>query len=307
MHGPSGQHGLSGSLVGLHRVDAVHSVHTVHSARLTGIKLHSTRQVSNPEMHFNLLSPDRFQPELQNQCALGVMIKAPRPGFSKTRLSPPLAPEEAAQLSRCFLQDMIACFDRTKIEDARATGVAIYTPQGSESEFIGLLPPRYAMIPQRDGDFGDRLWSAATDLFAVGFGAVCLINSDSPTLPEAFLSPMVSSLLDDKSEVTIGPCSDGGYYAIGLRRPIPELFQRITWSTDKVFAETLAQAKRVGVEPHVLPLWYDVDDASSLEYLMRQLFAEPKPDQGAAVQSKMYLSALLAKHGWDYFKAVESA
>jgi uncharacterized protein len=264
------------------------------------------RQVFDPEMHFNLLSPDRFQPELQDQCALGVMIKAPRPGFSKTRLSPPLAPEEAAQLSRCFLQDMIACFDRVKIEDARAIGVAIYTPKGSESEFVGLLPRQYAMILQRDGEFGYRLWSAVVDLFAVGFGAVCLINSDSPTLPEAFLSSMVSSLLDDKSEVAIGPCADGGYYAIGLRRPISELFQQISWSTDKVFAETLAQAKRAGVQPQILLPWYDVDEGSSLDYLMQQLFAGPETGQEAAVQSKMYLSALLAKHGWGYFKAVES-
>jgi rSAM/selenodomain-associated transferase 1 len=253
-------------------------------------------------MEFNLLSPDRFQPELQNQCALGVMIKAPRPGFSKTRLSPPLAPAEAAQLSSCFLQDMIACFNRIAIEDARATGVAIYTPEGSESEFAGLVPSGYAMIPQRDGEFGDRCWRAVTDLFAVGFGAVCLINSDSPTLPEAFLSSMVSSLLDDKSEAAIGPCTDGGYYAIGLRRPIPELFQQINWSTDKVFTETLAQAKRMRVQVHVLPPWYDVDDVSSLDYLRKQLFAEPGTDRGAAVQSKIYLSALLAKYGWDSFK-----
>jgi rSAM/selenodomain-associated transferase 1 len=254
-------------------------------------------------MEFKLLSPDRFQPELQNQCALGVMIKAPRVGFSKTRLSPPLAAAEAAQLSQCFLQDMIACFDRIKIEDVRATGVAIYTPEGSESEFTDLLPPGYAMIPQRDGEFGHRLWSAVTDLFAVGFGAVSLINSDSPTLPEGFLSPMVSSLLDDKSEAAIGPCADGGYYAIGLRRPIPELFQQITWSTDKVFAETLAQAKRASVQLQLLPPWYDVDEASSLDYLMKQLFAGPETGRGIAVQSKMYLSALLAKHGWDYFKS----
>ena len=255
-------------------------------------------------MQFNLLSPDRFQPELQSQCALGVMIKAPRPGFSKTRLSPPLAPAEAAELSRCFLLDMIACFNRVAVEDTRATGVAIYSPEGSESEFTGLLPPGYAMIPQREGDLGFRLWSAVTDLFAVGFGAVCLINSDSPTLPEAFLSSMVSSLLDGKSEAAIGSCADGGYYGIGLRRPIPELFQQIPWSTDKVFTETLAQAKRTGVQLHVLPPWYDVDDVSSLDYLRKQLFAEPET---AAVQSKIYLSALLAKYGWDSFKAVESA
>ena len=98
-------------------------------------------------------------------CALAMMIKAPRPGASKTRLSPPLTPEEAAALSGCFLRDttahiaLVAAAGVTHTDGEPdgaampAAGIAVYTPTGMESAFDGLLPEGFCMVAQRDGGY----------------------------------------------------------------------------------------------------------------------------------------------------------
>ena len=73
--------------------------------------------------------------------------------------------------------------------------------------------------------------------------------------------------------VVLGPAADGGYYLIGLKRAHPELFAGVRWSTDAVYADTLAKAKLAGLEVVELPLWYDVDDAPTLDLLRAELLA----------------------------------
>src|SRR5438105_6543175 len=116
----------------------------------------------------------------KNLCALAVMTKAPRAGQVKTRLVPPLSPEEAAQLNVSFLRDTAAAI--AKACGATARGVGVYTPIGAEAAYIDLLPPEFDLLPQRGDGFGERLAFAAADLFQCGVGSVCLIDSDSPTV-----------------------------------------------------------------------------------------------------------------------------
>ncbi|HET9373561.1 MAG TPA: hypothetical protein VFO40_01205, partial [Chthoniobacterales bacterium] len=126
-------------------------------------------------MKLEILTPARRSPAARNKCAISLMIKTPRNGFSKTRLSPPLSSEEAASISRCFLRDTSAAIEALSHEDPYVVGVAVYTPVGSEVDLGKLLPPGFKMIAQREGDFGSRLLGATEDLFSVGFSAVCLI------------------------------------------------------------------------------------------------------------------------------------
>src|SRR5205814_3323838 len=116
-----------------------------------------------------------------NLCALAVMTNAPRAGQVKTRLIPPLSPEDAAQLNICFLRDTAAAIAKSCGTTAR--GVGVYTPVGAEAAYIDILPSDFDLLPQRGQGFGERLAFAAEDLFRCGFGAVCLIDSDSPTVP----------------------------------------------------------------------------------------------------------------------------
>ena len=115
--------------------------------------------------HIVLQPPDDFC-VLPNICALGIMTKAPQAGKVKTRLTPPLTPQEAAELNICFLRDLSDSIAQV-CTDSPAHGVAIYTPVGAEAAYENILPQEFFLIPQRERDFGERLTSAAEDLFSV--------------------------------------------------------------------------------------------------------------------------------------------
>ena len=156
--------------------------------------------------------------------------------------------------------------------EVHGCGIAVYTPAGEESAFEGLLPQRFGMLLQRGADLGERLLGATEDLLAAGFAGVCLINSDSPTLPAALLKRTVQALHSPGDRIVLGPAIDGGYYLIGLKHPYRPLFDGIPWSTNQVLAQTLARAAALRLPVAVLPTWYDVDDAGTLQLLLHELF-----------------------------------
>ncbi len=205
------------------------------------------------------------------------MAKAPQPGQVKTRLAPPLTLVQSAALSVCFLRDTAAHLAEV-CQRVPADGLISYTPVGDEALFEGLLPDSFKLVPQRGDGFGERLLAAATDILACGWGAVCLIDSDSPTVPAAALEQAVAELLKPGDRVVLGGSDDGGYYLIGLKRPHPAPFASIAWSTASVYAETVAAVLKAGLELVELPLWYDVDDGATLAVLRDELLhATPPP------------------------------
>ncbi|MDP9051324.1 MAG: TIGR04282 family arsenosugar biosynthesis glycosyltransferase [Acidobacteriota bacterium] len=221
-------------------------------------------------MPYPILDPSRPDPTLQAKCALAVMAKAPRAGKVKTRLSPPLTLEQSAALNTCFLQDTTQ-----NIAEAAATGSAsglvCYTPIGDEALFDGLLPGGFALIPQRGDDFGERLLAAAQDILACGFGSVCLIDSDSPTVPAAAYRQAIEALSCAGDRIVVGGCNDGGYYLLGLKKAHYMPFTNIHWSTSTVYAETVSAIEAANIELVNLPVWYDVDDGETLNLLRSEL------------------------------------
>src|SRR5436189_4754275 len=95
-----------------------------------------------------VLDPGNTSPLRKNLCALAVMTKAPRAGKVKTRLTPPLTPEEAAALNICFLRDTTAAIAAISSE-GHARGIAVYTPIGEERVYEGILPDNFELVPQR--------------------------------------------------------------------------------------------------------------------------------------------------------------
>jgi hypothetical protein len=198
--------------------------------------------------------------------AVAIMAKAPRPGEVKTRLCPPLTPEEAAGLYRCFLQDKVAQI-RTL---GGASAVIAFTPDDSRSEFEALAPG-LRLIPQRGGDLGSRLLNTLDVLLQDGHTAAVAIDSDTPNLPTAFLGQAVDIFTSSPTDVVLGPSDDGGYYLIGLRHAWPALFERMPWSTADVLAETTRRAESAGLRVVCLPPWFDVDTPQDLERLIAAL------------------------------------
>jgi rSAM/selenodomain-associated transferase 1 len=227
-------------------------------------------------MSYAILSPANPVPARASQCALAVMAKAPRAGKVKTRLSPPLTLEQSAALNICFLQDTTQNIAEVSLSGESA-GIICYTPIGDESAFDNLLPLSFQLIPQRGDAFGERLLAAAEDILGCGYDSVCLIDSDSPTVPAAAFQQAVTELARPGDRIVLGPSHDGGYYLLGLKRPHPEPFTNVHWSTDTVFAETIAAAKAANIETVILPLWYDVDHAATLSILSDELLTSTPP------------------------------
>jgi len=205
---------------------------------------------------------------------MGIMAKVPRSGRVKTRLVPPLTPDQASALSECFLQDVATSIATAAATDhARIQGVAVYLAEGEEQNFRdGLLPREFLLLAQRGEHLGERLFHAAVDLLEAGFHSVCLVNADSPTLPSSLLGEAVLALQAPGDRIVLGPASDGGYYLIGLKRARRRLFEEISWSTSSVFVQTIARARELSLEVQRLAEWYDVDDRQSLRLLCRELF-----------------------------------
>lgn len=225
------------------------------------------------------------------------MAKAPLVGLVKTRLVPPLTEEEAASLSACFLRDIannIAEIGSRLCAD----GVVVYAPAIAASAFDDLLPKEFRLLAQRGESLGDRLCNATEDLLKDGYDAVCLINSDSPTLPESVYVTAIESLSRAGDRVVLGAADDGGYYLIGLKRVHSNLFDRIAWSTAEVLAHTVERAAEIGLQIEMLPPWYDVDDAESLGRLCEELFAPERRDSAyPAPRTRDFLDALIKKEG----------
>jgi len=213
---------------------------------------------------------------LSETCAMAIMAKAPRVGEVKTRLVPPLSPEQAAALGTAFIRD-IAGNILAAAEAAPIEGYVAYSPAGSEAVFTPLLPEGIRLLPPRGMGLGIGLWHAAEDLLGAGYGAVCLVNADSPNLPTAFLVQAVRTLREPGDRVVLGPAEDGGYYLIGLKYPHRRLFEDVAWSTERVFQQTLGRAAELGLETVTLPRWYDVDDIASLRRLLNELLGGGVP------------------------------
>ncbi len=242
-----------------------------------------------------VLRPNESDPTSANRCALAIMTKAPRAGHVKTRLAPPLSPEEAATLNISFLRDLARSIDQA---GAGARGIGCYTPVGAEEAYDDILPDHFQLIAQRDGDFGHRLVGAIEDLFSVGFGAVCLINSDSPTAPSSVFAEAVRILASPNDKLVLGPSEDGGYYLIGMKTLHPRLFEGIDWSTDQVLAQTRARATEIGLEVHLLPPCYDVDDRIMLQRLCEDLFGPNESENiEIAPATRAFLREIVDREG----------
>jgi len=198
--------------------------------------------------------------------AVAVMTKVPGMTVVKSRLHEALGEACATELYRCFLLDRL---------DAVATlpdiaGAVAFTPPEAEALMRELAPPTLRLVLQRGADLGERLSNILTDLLDRGHPGAIAVDSDSPTLPMAYVAEAATVLSGAKCDVVLGPCEDGGYYLVGLRCPQPALFEGIPWSTDAVFAMTLEKARARDLSVHVLPQWFDVDTEMDL----RRLYAD---------------------------------
>ena len=242
-----------------------------------------------------ILSPHEYDPAAAGQCALAVMTKAPRAGEVKTRLTPPLTAKEAAALNVCFLHDTAAAIAGA---GQGARGIGCYTPVDAAAAYQEVLPSDFQLIAQRGLDLGERLTFALEDLLEIGFSSVCLIGSDSPTVPASTYAAAVKILSQPDDCAVLGPSDDGGYYLIGLKKNHSRMFQEIDWSTRSVCEQTLKRAAEIGLPIRLLPAGYDVDDLVTLRRLCYDLLgSNDSKKEITARATRNFLGEIINREG----------
>ena len=212
-----------------------------------------------------------------------VVAKQPAPGQTKTRLCPPLTHDQAADLYDCFLRDTLSIM--RKVPDVRcAIG---YLPEDAQGYFQQLAPDM-GLTCQRGDSLGERLDHLLTEALLGGSQRAVVMDSDSPTLPAAYLSQAFDDLVH--ADVVLGPTRDGGYYLIGVKQPQPRLLREVQMSTPRVLADTLALAESNGLTVSLLPSWYDVDTVEDLHQLEDEVAGLSA--NGSAVATRRWLSQM---------------
>lgn len=191
--------------------------------------------------------------------AVLVFVRAPVPGTVKTRLAAAIGDEAALRVYRRLAEHTL------REAAALADGVQVrvhHTPAGAGEAVRAWLGDEPAYLPQADGDLGARMGDAFARAFVEGAERVVIVGSDLPELSAELLRRAFALL--DAHPAVLGPARDGGYYLLGLRRPVDGIFEGIAWSTPDVLAATLDRFRAAGIEPAMLETLADVDEAEDL-------------------------------------------
>lgn len=183
------------------------------------------------------------------------MLKAPRAGFVKTRLALEIGAEAAAAIYRRLVEHQMAAVPRgwrVEVHFAPAEAAA------QMRQWLGVEPDLFS---QSGDDLGERLIHATAGAFGREAGCVIVIGGDCPALDETCLHEACGAL--ESADVVLGPAADGGYYLIGLRRSLPDLFRGIPWSSETVLKMTVERVRQAGLPYAMLPTKEDVDDLAS--------------------------------------------
>jgi len=195
-----------------------------------------------------------------NRERLILFTRFPQPGRAKTRLIPCMGAEGSAQLQREMTEHALS--RAWPVVKRRGVKLEVRFEDGSQADMRRWLGRAFTFVPQGQGDLGERMLRATNDAFRTGMDAVVVIGADCPELDAALIERAFDALRSHP--VVFGPAKDGGYYLVGLRQPLPALFQGIAWSTGSVLADSIARARQLGIEPRLLPELSDVDEPADL-------------------------------------------
>ncbi|MCA1636693.1 MAG: glycosyltransferase, partial [Acidobacteria bacterium] len=189
---------------------------------------------------------------------------------------------EAAALAACFARDMVTGVRRI----VPNVIVAYAPPDGRAALEAILINENLLWLEQRDEDLGARLEAVTAHAASLGFAPIIVVGSDSPTLPASSIESAINSLSAGESDLALGPTEDGGYYLVGLRRCVSNLFQNIAWSTPLAYQQTVRNAAHLNLRVLELPRWYDVDTFPDLLRLRDEILTSEEARAQAPATSQ---------------------
>lgn len=232
------------------------------------------------------------------RCALALMATVPGLGLADPKAGPvpPLTRAEATELKHNFLRDLSIKIGRV-VDAHRADGVVVFAPAHAESQLRQLVSKDFKLFPQRGQTLGEIFSNASEDLLGKGFPSVCLINCDSPTLPVSLLEVAIEFLSSPGDRMSLGAVDNGGYYLIGLKSAHRDLFARISSNASNVVAHTRARAAEIGLKIEMMPPWYEVNDATTLDRLCFELLGPNAAPTSQEPFTRRFLDKLIQTEG----------
>lgn len=210
--------------------------------------------------------------------ALIIFLKYPEPGKVKTRLAKTLGDEKACAVYKSLAEGIIK---NISSKNPLTYDVHIFfTPADKKNEITEWLKSivdnnqeaKAQYSPQKGSDLGERMSNAFKQILG---GKDCkrgiIIGTDCPEI-DATLIENAFGVLKEK-DIVIGPCKDGGYYLLGMSRPVPvsfeqgpasDLFVDIDWSTDRVFKQTMEKIRKNKLSCGILKILVDIDTIEDL-------------------------------------------
>jgi len=183
----------------------------------------------------------------------------PVPGKTKTRLIPTIGPAGAADLQRRLTEKTLETVNSFATE--RSMEVEFCFEGGNRLKMRRWLGSDIILSEQGQGDLGERMEVAFLEAFRAGCGRVVLMGTDIPELRSDHLKETLYALME--YDLVLGPSTDGGYWLIGLKHTA-DLFQGVSWGTEKVLGQTVALANQQGIKIHLLQLLSDIDTEEDL-------------------------------------------
>ncbi len=209
---------------------------------------------------------------------VAIMMKAPRAGWVKTRLTPAYSSGQILTLYRAFVEDTI---DLVHGLGVRTVAVC---PAGDETELAQWLDPRVEIMSQQGAGLAAGLRWTFEQLCGASRRRVIAFNADSPHLETVTLQSAFDALLTD--DLVVGPCDDGGYYLVGATRPYPSLFDATVMGRGSACGTLLAAAARLGLRVKLSKEHYDIDVPGDLARLAAELSQQPwRAQRTAAILS----------------------
>jgi uncharacterized protein len=190
-----------------------------------------------------------------------IFTRYPVPGETKTRLIPALGAVGAANLHSQMAQHTVNQARKLSAIDLIAIEIHVAGDRDSQ-DLTNWLGADLVYQVQGSGDLGERMARSLSLAFAAGHNRVIIIGTDCPSLEPNLLKLAFQKLRD--RDLVLGPAIDGGYYLIGLRRFMPELFVGINWGTAEVFQQTVDIANKLGLSMGNLPPLTDIDRPEDL-------------------------------------------